>query len=86
MDPIAFDVKGDIQGQSSHVVHTVPKSDVHFDGIKTSSPYHGHALWDFARVAQIACLIEDDGEVVALPDDSPAFLSDLPVGPEELWC
>ena len=50
------------------------------------APCHGYADWTSIRETQIACLVQDNGEIIGLAHDCVGFLSDLLVGLEELWC
>ena len=87
MTPLTFGIQGDIEGQLSHLTHTVPNIRRPFrrNGGEVA-PCQGYTMRNSAGVAQVACLIQNNGEAVTVVHDCAAFISDLLVGLEELWC
>lgn len=48
-------------------------------------PYcHGYAGWRSFRETQIACLVQENGEIITLSHDYVGLLSDLLVGLEDV--
>lgn len=87
MNLLTFGIQGDIEGQLSHLMHTMPDIRCPFrrDGGEVA-PCQGYTMRNSDGVAQVACLIQNNRETVAVVHDCTAFLSDLLVGLEELWC